>query len=300
MAEALPGVRGVGFTVGFAADSLHELGPALDDMETMKVDSVELFVAAFGVVAGGRVRPAALREMRRLCADRPFGVTLHGPLSADLGRADTTDVDRGTLRACLDVGGEIGASIYVQHATLPRAEDACAAFGREAETLAAEAAHAQAAGVTIAVETMFSAEGRRAATPAELARRLAEIDSPAVGATIDFAHSALNCAVHGRDLFEELTALAPHARHLHLHDNFMRLSSIRTWSPADAIAFGYGDSHMPPGAGALDWERLAVLPYAGPACANLELSERWRWEWPDAIRWTRNWVSSTKAARGAA
>lgn len=300
MAEARPGVRGVGFTVGFGADSLHELGPALDEMETLGVDSVELFLAAFGVVVGGRTRANALREMRRLCADRPFGVTLHGPLSADLGRADTAAVDRGVLRACLDVCGEIGAPVYVQHATLPRAEEACAAFGRETETLAAEAAHAEAAGVTIAVETMFSAEGRRAATPAELARSLAEIDSPAVGATIDFAHSALNCAVLGRDLFDELAALAPHARHLHIHDNFFRLSPIRTWSPADAITFGYGDVHLPPGAGALDWERLASLPYAGPACANLEISERWRWEWPDAIRWTRNWVSSAKAARRAA
>lgn len=298
MAEAATarGVRGVGLSVGFGAEGLDDLGPALDRFAALALDSVEIFLPSLGVVAGARVRPAALATLRRICADRPFALTLHGPLGGNLGDPAHQAVQRDATRACLEVGAAIGATALVQHAAVLRG-DGPDARARDCEiaALRALAPEAAAAGVTLCVETMFARDGEWTAAPHELAATLAAVNSPWVGATIDFGHALLNAKRRGFDYLASLAALAPHARHLHVHDNFGQLAPFRPWSRGDAILFGFGDLHLPPGAGAAPWAALAGLPYGGPAIANLELDARWRGEWPEAIAWTRAWIAQAAA-----
>ncbi len=301
MGEERRGVVGVGLSVGFAADGLDDLGPALDRFAALGLDSVEIFLTSLGVVVGGRARPAALAALRRICADRPFALTLHGPLGGNLGEPTQAALQIDVVRAGLEVGAAIGAAALVQHAAVLRGAGPDArARDCEIAALRALAPEAEAAGVALCVETMFARDGEWTAAPHELAARLAAVNSPWVGATIDFGHAALNAKTRGFDYLASLAALAPHARHLHIHDNFGQLAQFRPWSRGDAIMFGFGDLHLPPGAGALPWAALAALPFGGPAIANLELDARWRAEWPEAIAWTRDWIAQTRAQPMAA
>lgn len=287
------GVAGVGLSLDHAADSLGELGPALDRFERLGLDSVEIFLPAMAVVLGGRVAPGRLRELRRLCADRPFGITFHGPLSSDLGDRANATLQRDTVRAGIEAAGACGGSLYVLHAAVVADADPStveSALAAERDGLAALAPLAAAAGVTIGVETMFAREGEWTASPAELARQIEAVGHPAIGAVIDFGHTYLNAALRGFDPVAEIAALAPHARHLHLHDNFARPPRFRPWTRGDAMSFGFGDLHLPPGLGALPWDALSAIPYAGPGVANLELDARWEPDWPAAIAWTRGWL----------
>ncbi|TVQ55560.1 MAG: sugar phosphate isomerase/epimerase [Rhodobacteraceae bacterium] len=288
------GVSGVGLSLDHTCDALRELAPALDAFEAFGLDSVEVFLPSLGVIVGGRIRPAALAAMREVCAGRPYALTAHGPLCCNLGDAANAGLHRDTARRSLEAAAEAGARVLVIHACAAHPEAAETAMAVEAEALAALAPEAEAAGVVIGVETMFPDPGSWTPSPAELARTLAEVDSPWVGATIDFSHALLNAAVRGFDYLVEIAALAPHARHLHIHDSFGRPAPFRPWSPGDAIAYGLGDLHLPPGSGAVPWDALAGLPYGGSCVANIELDKRWADEWPEAIAWTRRWIASER------
>jgi sugar phosphate isomerase/epimerase len=289
----------VGLSVGYAAEGLADVAGALDALEPLGLDAVELYLPALGVIVGGRVRAAALRGLKVACADRPFAVTLHGPLTGDLGDPDHGALHLSVARAGIEVAGEIGSAILVQHATILRerpADGGAAARAREAEALVALAPEAAAAGCVVALETMFARRGEWTPSPAELAETLRAVDHPAIGATIDFSHAALNAAARGAAPLEELAELAPFARHLHVHDSFGRPAPFRAWSRGDAVAFGFGDLHLPPGAGSLPWDDFARLAIPPGCVANLELDARWRGEWAEAIRWTRDWASRLGAA----
>jgi sugar phosphate isomerase/epimerase len=290
----------VGISAGFAAESLPELKGALDSLEALGVDAVEIYLPALGVVVAGRVRPAALRHLRSACADRPFAITLHGPLTGDLGDPIHGPLHADVARAGLEAAAAVGARVLVQHATIlhdPSPAGVAACRAREAEALAALGPEAGAAGCVLAVETMFARRGEWTASPTELAETLASIDHPAVGATIDFSHSALNVAARGGELLAELAALAPFARHLHVHDSFGTPAPFRAWSRGDAVALGFGDLHLPPGAGSLPWDAFSQLAIPPSCIANLELDGRWRLEWAEAVAWTRRWAD--ELARGS-
>jgi sugar phosphate isomerase/epimerase len=292
----------VGLSVGYAAEGLADVAGALDALESLGLDSVELFLPALGVVVGGRVRPAALRALRAACSGRPFGITLHGPLSGDLGDPDHGALHRDVARAGLEAAAEIGAPVLVQHATVLRRPEPGAAERAQAleiEALAALAPEAAAAGCVLAVETLFARRDEWTASPAELAAMLRAVDHPSVGATIDFSHAALHAAGRGADCLAELAPLAPFARHMHVHDSFGRPAPFRPWSRGDAVAFGFGDLHLPPGAGSLPWDDFAALSIPAGCVANLELDARWRDEWPAAIAWTRRWAARLGAVVAA-
>ncbi len=293
------GITGVGLSVGPAAERMAEIGPALDRFEALGIDSAEIFLPALGVVAGGRVRPGPLAALRAACAGRPFALTLHGALASNFGPPEHRAVQMDVCRACLDVAAEIGADTLVHHSAVVRDDGpgtAERALGSEAEALAEIAPHAAGARVVLAIETMAAREGEWTAVPSELARTLDAVGSPWVAATIDFSHAYLATRARGLDYLAEIATLAPHARHLHAHDSFGRAADFRPWSRGDAVMFGFGDLHLPPGAGSIPWDALASIRYGGPAMVNLELDPRWEDEWRSAIAFMRRWVEAAGAA----
>jgi sugar phosphate isomerase/epimerase len=291
-------VAGVGLSVGPAAERMADLGPALDRFERLGLDSVEIFLPALGVVAGARVRPSALAALRSACAGRPFALTLHGALGSSFGEPEHNPLQMDVCRASLDVAAEIGAGVLVHHSAVVRdagPDTPARTLAAEAAALATIAPHATGAGVVLAVETMAARPGEWTAAPSEIARTLAAVDSPWIAATIDFSHAFLATRARGLDYLAEIAALAPYARHLHIHDSFGLSAAFRPWSRGDAVMFGFGDLHLPPGAGAIPWDALAALPFGGPAVANLELDPRWEDEWPAAIAFTRRWAAACAA-----
>ena len=123
------------------------------------------------------------------------------------------------------------------------------------------------------------------------------VDHPNIRACIDFSHAFLNAGERGFDAMQELAALAPLACHLHVHDSFGAPRSFAQYSRAEAILFGLGDIHLPPGWGSLPWGALRRLPFDMAPVANLELTRRHEDTLEPAIAWTRDWIAGTQRER---
>lgn len=287
-------IVGVGVTTGDFANRLQDLPACLDRFEKLGVDSVELSLGAFDIVAAARVLPWRLTELKRICADRPFGYTVHGPIASRFTDRPHLQIQMDVCRAALDVSGEIGATAQVHHggdiAHDVGPDEHKALLTMERDALAELAPHAAERGVTLCVETLFSDDKKWCASPIELAEQIRQVDHPAIRATIDFSHSAINAGQRGFDLMAELAVLAPLTGHLHIHDSFGLPRTFRAYTYGEAVNFGMGDLHLPPGWGAFDWDAFAALPWAAPMIGNLELSTRFETELDASVALVRRMI----------
>ncbi len=287
-------ISGVGLSTADFANTLADLGATLDWFETLEIDSVELGVASLEVIGGCRIYPDRMAELEAICADRPFGYTLHGPIMSNFTDARHVELQKDACRACLEVSQRIGATAQVHHAGLlgqMSEPHRAAALALERDALAEIGPHAADADVILCVETLFGRVEQWTASPAELAAQIEAVAHPNIRATIDFSHAFINADERGYDALAELERLAPLTRHLHVHDSFGVAKTFTPYSRAETILFGLGDLHLPPGRGALPWEKLATLPFAGPTIANLELTRRHQDQIEAAVAWTRGWIS---------
>ncbi|MEO1329387.1 MAG: sugar phosphate isomerase/epimerase [Pseudomonadota bacterium] len=287
-------IVGVGLTTGDFANNLRDLNGCLDKFERLGATHAELSFGAFDLVAGGKPIPKRIAELKRICADRPLAYTVHGPIASNFMDRRNLQLQVDICRAVLDVSGEIGAEVQVHHGGASIHGDAAeraAQLELERETLALIAPHAECCGVVLCVENIFSDDAIWLASPAELAAQIRAVNHPSIRACIDFSHAAINAGVRGFDLMAELAELAPVARHLHIHDSFGRPRSFTPYTYGEAVNFGLGDLHLPPGWGVLDWEAIAKLPYREKVVANLELSTRFEEELPDAIALCRRMIA---------
>lgn len=286
-------VAEIGVSTFDFARRLQDLPAAFDRFSAWGVESLELPLGELDIVVGRRILPSRLAELKRMLADQPFGVTVHGPLAATFADPRSVEAQSDLARRALEVCGEIGATAYVHHAGWTEvgmdARTVLARRSLETETLRSIGADAEAANTLFCVENIFGDAQRVFATPSELASQILAVGHPFVRATIDFSHAAINASIRGFDLMSELAALAPVAGHLHVHDSFGRPPEFLTFVRGEAVMFGFGDLHLPPTWGALDWEAIAALPYDPTAriVANLELGERFEAEIPASIAFTR-------------
>jgi sugar phosphate isomerase/epimerase len=148
-----------------------------------------------------------------------------------------------------------------------------AAYARQRESLARLGDFAADHGVLICVETIWSFDGRETALPSRLAAEIGAVGHAAVWATLDYAHASLQCTLKGADLMAEVAEIAPLSRHVHLNDCFgLPGHGIPVTLPAEALAYGSGDLHLPLGWGNLPWERLMTEPsYPDDVVLNQEL-----------------------------
>lgn len=275
------GVLGTGLSIHPGKPDLADLGARLDEAIAFGVDAIELPTYDFDVVVGGRIRRGHLERLRTICAGRPVRYTVHGPLGINFfdppwrcGRH--WDV----LRASIEVAAEVGAIHYVLHGgILPvtQHDGVEAAYARQREWLSRAGDFARSHDLFVCVENLFAGyEGRAlTATPARLARELAAVDHPNVRATLDFSHAYLNLAFTGGDLLAECAALAPYARHLHVHDSFGRQDDIWLYTHGERVAYGHGDLHLPVGWGDIPWGSLmARCVFPEGVLFNIELEER--------------------------
>ncbi len=182
-------------------------------------------------------------DIRRLLDRHGLGLVCHLPTfvsTADLTERLRRASVEETLEA-LRVARDLGAEKAVLHPGVatglgPRVPEEAARAGWQ--SLAEIAAEAQRLGVALCVENLFP----RSRTLAG-ARDFEELFSrfPDLGVTLDVGHAHLGSL--GGERFEELArACGPRLRHLHASDNF-----------------GRHDDHLPIGAGAIDFGRVARI-----------------------------------------
>ena len=294
----------VGYSIRNEDDyALIQLGPALDEAAALGVDCVELALYAMELVANGRVLPDRLKRVKALTAGRPLGYTMHGPLGLNLMESeDRLPIHKDVLKATLEVTAELGGVHYVAHAGCiepGNTEEVDTLFKRQREALAEVADFAASHGIVIVVENLFGG-AHEAVLPSRLAEEVAAIGHPAVRACLDFSHAFLLSEKRGANFLEEAAALAPLAKHLHLHDLFGKTTRIRARHRAEQLAYGVGDLHLPLGLGSIPWDDLMErcrFP-AGVIFIN-ELAPHYWSDLPEVVERTRALAKTAKIGAAA-
>jgi sugar phosphate isomerase/epimerase len=254
----------IGYTLWPTNFDLVQPRAMLDEAEELGVDTVEIPLFATRLIADGAILGPAMRIFEEQMQGRRLGYTTHALLSVNLmDNGGRLDLHESIARSCIDVTARLGARNMVLHCGL--AEDASrdaleAAYARQRECLSRLGDYAAQHGVLICVETIWNFDGRETALPGRLAAEIRAVDHDAVRATLDYAHSALQCHLKGADLMTEISEIAPLCHHLHLNDCFGIVRDGPITLAGEALAYGSGDLHLPLGWGGLDWEKLLTEP----------------------------------------
>lgn len=287
----------VGYSIWQDELGPEALAPLLDEAAAMDADTVELPLFALGLILGGRLREADAARLSRHLDGYRFGRTLHGLIAVNLMEAPgAVPLHEEMARLNIDAAACLGAERLILHAgTTPDREDVFAeGRARQREIVARLGDAASAAGVLLCIETATVDPGQRTLLAEELAEDIGDIGHPAVTATLDFAHVALECTRRGADPLAGVARLLPLAAHLHLNDCFARPCARGALMPAEALAFGFGDLHLPIGWGALPWDDYLALPgWRDDAILNLELHTR-HWDMlRESLRQVRSFAART-------
>lgn len=271
-------VLGVGYSLPPEDDfAFQKLGPRLDEAEALGADFVELPLHAMDLIAGGRILASRLKTVKAALAGRRLRYTAHGPLAINLmDIPDRLPRHQDVLKAALEAAAELGAVHYVLHTGLydtaraPFVEDL---YAQQRDILQAFGDLAAGLGPLITVENLYAGRPEFAtALPSRLAREIAAIAHSHIWACLDFSHGYINTTRHGGDFAAETAALAPFARHLHIHDSFGRPPELGIPRRSENLAYGEGDLHLPVGLGDIPWDALMDrLDFPGGVVFNIEL-----------------------------
>ncbi|MBV9222002.1 MAG: sugar phosphate isomerase/epimerase [Methylobacteriaceae bacterium] len=275
------GVLGVGITIEGGPQDLSRIRANLDAAQALGVETIEVPTYELDLVVGGRIRRDCLAELKSICAGRGVTYTVHGPLAINfLDEPYRLPRHFEVLQASIEVAAELGAIHYVVHSGQTRVTQSAgleAAYDRQREWLNRGGHVAKAHGLHLCVENLFGGyHGKvHASTPLRLAAELAAIAHSHVVATLDFSHAHLNLGFAGGDLVAEVAALAPYAKHLHIHDSFGRQDDIWMYSDSERVAYGHGDLHLPVGWGDIPWDNiLETCIFPSGVVFNIELNPR--------------------------
>lgn len=288
------GVIGTGISAPHPKSDLSDLPAILDRVEALGVECIELPIFDMDLIVGGRIQRGHLALLKQACAGRRVTYTAHGPLAINFFD-DPARLPRHfeVMQASIEIAAEIDAVHYVVHSgIMPVAplDVVESAYGRQRDWLAKTGDIARKHDLLVCVETMFGGHhgAIHASTPSRLAQELRAIGHSHVWATLDFSHSFLRLGYFGGDYQAEIAALAPFAKHLHIHDSFGLTDAIETWSPSERLAFGHGDLHLPVGWGEIPWDALmAQCIFPDGVVFNIELNQRYWYAVEDCVAATR-------------
>ena len=250
------------------------------------------------MVCGGRVHAREVDAIGRVLARFPLRYTMHGPLGLNLMDADHHDLHVAVARAFIEVTASLGSGVLVVHGGVwPKGLAAAEVERRramEVEALQRLGDEAGRRGVTLAVENLPPI-----ATIPEthdawgIAAQIERVAHPHVGATLDLGHAAMMARSRQQDLAASVRAMAPHVVHVHLQDQFGRPDGIRAPGHGEALAFGVGDLHAPPGWGDLALaDLLALVPLRQGTVLIYELA-------PKFFRFVPETVAALRQLAGA-
>ncbi|WXG44851.1 MAG: sugar phosphate isomerase/epimerase family protein [Promethearchaeati archaeon SRVP18_Atabeyarchaeia-1] len=95
------------------------------------------------------------------------------------------------------------------------------------------------------------------------------LDNDHIRATCDVGHLALSASFFGFDMIFAVKMLKPYLRHLHLHDNKLVPFPVGGTDKQK----GFGDLHLPPGQGLIDFDDVMKALTGVDAVYNLEVLE---------------------------
>lgn len=286
--------------------SLEMLRSELDYYGELGFAHVEIAPHGAGVLLNGGIHQEQMKRLLQVLRAYPFRYTAHGPNPMNLMNREALELEKRMFRASLDFTAAIGASVMVYHAgrflpeekfQLPAQDSLTPAYIQglwdlECGLLQELGNDAAKCGVAIAVE---NARPYLDASPycygeflASLAAMVQQVNHPQVGITLDLGHAFLASCHHGYDLLEGVAAVAPHVRHIHLHDNYGRCCASYEKKQGELLATGRGDLHMPIGWGAVPAREAFTRLHDYRGVVTLEIRPRYRAFYPEALAAARS------------
>lgn len=294
-------VLGTGISAIEGKPDLSDFGVKLDEAQSTGVEAIELPTFDLDVVVGGRVNRHQLDVLKSLCHGRGVTYTVHGPLAINFfDEPYRLERHFEILKVSMEVAAELEAIHYVMHAGMmpvTQSKGLEAAYVRQRDYLHRAGDVAKSLGLYLCVENLFGEyHGKiHTPTPSRLAQELKAINHSHVCATLDISHAYLELDFRGLDLVTECAALAPFAKHLHIHDSFGRQDDIWMYTNGERLAFGHGDLHLPVGWGDIPWDRLidtCVFPQG--VLFNIELDRRYWHERKNCVDATKRLAARAK------
>ncbi len=262
--------------------SLSALRKDLDAFLEFGLTAAEIPVHGVDAIRNGRCDRHRVAELKSILADYPFRYSTHVPNPLNLMDREDPGLHRDVLYASLECSSAIGASVMAYHPGRYLVEEAFGVRGpvivtpREKQAfLDYEAQVLQKAAdafpnVTIAMENarpyLHHSPYCYAESPSALAEQVERIARPNVRMTLDFGHLHLSAHFYDFDMTTEISRVARHIAHCHVHDNFGRSVYHTEKIQTHQIPFGRGDSHMPVGWGNIPFKELLstfILDYQG-------------------------------------
>jgi len=219
------------------------------------------------VIYNLRLRHVQTAAVRKVCEAARLSYSVHAPNCLNYMDSEHIDLHVQMGRVLVAFCAEIGADTMVIHAgrsekPLPR-EQLAARLAQEREYLYSLADFARENGVKIAVENLNPErafiEGRLFSyglNPFALARQIAMIDHPFVGATLDFGHAICSCNWLDLEFEDAVRALAPYVTHFHITDAFGRPPTMAGLSWEYQAMYGMNDVDIPLGEGEVPFTRF--------------------------------------------
>ena len=291
---------------------LNRLRQSLDYFQNNGYRYVELAPHSMGMIINGGLFKKRMAELLHILAGYPFHYTVHGPNPLNLMNQKAGDIEKKAFLASLEFTAAVGSQVMVYHAgryvpeedfLLPhRAQltpsDLKSMWKLERMLLQEMGKEAERLGITIAVE---NARPYLDASPYcyaeflnELTKMIEEVNHPKVGITLDTGHAYLSANHHGYSLMEGIKLIAPHVRHIHLHDNFGQACASYENKQYDLTAMGRGDLHMPIGWGTVPISD--ILSHLGNyvGVITLELRSWFSHYLGEALQNTQSMIQTTK------
>ena len=279
--------------VGINADSYRIKGdPQLLEadlafFEKVGFEYVEIPIHGVDGVIGGEFNLKSIKKVKEALQKHHLKATVHCPDPLNLRKGDF-ELNQKVFKSCIEFTSKLEAEILVYHdgnfkRTRQRSQGQDLARLKEIKALESLSNFASETGVQIGVENIGG-------SLEELVRMVGEVDRKNVGVTYDFGHAFLFYSACGRkgDFLESIEKARPYLKHLHIHDNFGRVTSgfaldSLTTPYIDRLPFGEGDLHMPPGMGKIPYNQVISLIKDYSGVAMMEIDPRYKDFYQEAL-----------------
>lgn len=266
---------------------LELLEADLTCFEEVGFDYVEIPIHGVDGVVGGELNLNNLERVKEALKKHHLKATVHCPDPLNLREGDF-ELNQKVFKSSIEFTSKLEAEILVYHdsnfkRTTKRLQHQDLARLKEIKGLASLSDFAAERGVQICVENIGG-------SLEELGKMVRQVDRENVGITYDFGHAFLFYSTCGKEgsFLESIEKAAPYLKHLHIHDNFGRLTSdfvLDSFNSAyiDRLPFGEGDLHMPPGMAKIPYHKIVPLIKDYGGVAMMEIDPRYKDFYPEAL-----------------
>jgi len=277
----------------------------------MGFNAVEIPIDGMGVIKNGEIDNERLKQYIEILNNTSLAITTHAPLQMNLFNRSDFETELDILHSSLEVTEKIGAMVMTYHPGRFIAEEEFCyihnkqKFDEEQKLKMIEMENivmkklgeiAKSNNVMIGMENLrpyLDYPGYSyAEIPSDLMNQVKNINHSHVGITLDVGHLFMAVKAYNMNFKEQLKSIAPYVIHLHIHDNFGKLSYSLEKNQYDLIPRGRGDMHMPIGCGEVPLREILneLMQYFDGYLIH-ELRDRYEPDWPYIVKKSNDIIS---------